>query len=365
VLPELSVAAGEQPEYKFLYEIVCDRFVDSNGRTVFRLYPWVQELKDHAPPEDHLSVSGVSAEVKALAAQLTQGITDPSEKARTIRGWIIENIAYDDGWMTGGSIPAQSAKSTLQRKSGVCDGIANLTQELMRSAGIPCIYVTGSPSGYAHAWNEVFLDSRWISVDSMPGSGNIPFGQHVVGRGGDKGIRTASDWAVGNIFSAMDMGIVPGSIQEKYKQSITRKEFATLVVQMYEKVMGTPITGRASFTDTDDVSVQKAGFIGVIEGTGGGKFSPNAPLTREQAAALLSRTASALGVNLAVQEPSFTDASSISGYAHSAVGQMQSSRIMDGVGNNAFDPKGSYTREQSIITVLRLYDTFPAGRVAY
>ena len=29
---------------------------------------------------------------------------------------------------------------------------------------------------------------------------------------------------------------------------------------------------------------------------------------------------------------------------------------MSGVGNNTFDPQGTYTREQSIVTVLRLFD---------
>lgn len=28
---------------------------------------------------------------------------------------------------------------------------------------------------------------------------------------------------------------------------------------------------------------------------------------------------------------------------------------MNGVGNNRFDPKGSYTTEQSIVTMLRMY----------
>ena len=35
---------------------------------------------------------------------------------------------------------------------------------------------------------------------------------------------------------------------------------------------------------------------------------------------------------------------------------MQKSGVMGGVGDNKFDPKGSYTREQSIITMLRTHD---------
>ena len=35
---------------------------------------------------------------------------------------------------------------------------------------------------------------------------------------------------------------------------------------------------------------------------------------------------------------------------------MQTSGIMGGVGNNRFDPQGSYSWEQSIATLMRLYD---------
>jgi len=37
------------------------------------------------------------------------------------------------------------------------------------------------------------------------------------------------------------------------------------------------------------------------------------------------------------------------------VGLVQGSGIMGGVGDNRFDPQGEYTREQSILTMLRLY----------
>jgi len=52
----------------------------------------------------------------------------------------------------------------------------------------------------------------------------------------------------------------------------------------------------------------------------------------------------------------FADSGSVSSWASEAVGQMQATGIMNGVGNNMFSPKYPYTREQSIITVLRLYN---------
>ena len=44
----------------------------------------------------------------------------------------------------------------------------------------------------------------------------------------------------------------------------------------------------------------------------------------------------------------------MAGWAKTAVGQMQLSRIMSGTGNNQFSPQQSYTREQSVVTIVRM-----------
>ena len=43
-------------------------------------------------------------------------------------------------------------------------------------------------------------------------------------------------------------------------------------------------------------------------------------------------------------------------WAVDAVGQMQATGVMNGVGENTFAPDEDYTREQSIVTIMRLYD---------
>ena len=96
--------------------------------------------------------------------------------------------------------------------------------------------------------------------------------------------------------------------------------------------------------------------LGVVNGTGGGKFEPNAQLTREEAATMLSRLADALDQPLTAQAPAFADNSAISDWAYDAVGQMQATGVMNGVGENTFAPADDYTREQSIVTIMRLYD---------
>ena len=136
-------------------------------------------------------------------------------------------------------------------------------------------------------------------------------------------------------------------------------EFAALVVTLYETVAGREIAIDRSiaFSDTTDINVHKAATIGVVMGVGNNRFDPNAQLTREQAAVMLVRLAAAIGQPFPPSVPTFTDNAQVSSWAVEAVGQMQASGIMGGVGNNMFDPLGAYTREQSIVTILRLFNT--------
>ena len=111
-----------------------------------------------------------------------------------------------------------------------------------------------------------------------------------------------------------------------------------------------------TFNDTSDMNVQKMGALGVVTGVGGGNFAPNDKLTREQAAVMLARLADAMGKPLAVNNATFADNGNISSWAIEQVGQIQVAGIMGGVGNNTFAPRDPYTREQSIVTMLRLYN---------
>lgn len=119
---------------------------------------------------------------------------------------------------------------------------------------------------------------------------------------------------------------------------------------------GHVITERQTFSDTNDVNVEKMAGIGVVNGMGNNRFDPNAQLTREQAAVMLARLANAAGNPLEEGDVTYADRAQMSSWAIEAVGMMQAAGIMGGVGNNAFAPRDPYTREQSIVTIMRLYD---------
>ena len=163
-----------------------------------------------------------------------------------------------------------------------------------------------------------------------------------------------SSWAQASVTEAIGAGIVPTSLQSQYTKATTRGEFCALAVQLYETVTGSSVSGRSTFTDTSDVNVEKAAYLGVVSGVGDGTFRPNDPLNREQAAVMLAQLAKALGKPLPQATANFGDASSISSWAASAVGQVQASGVMNGVGGGLFAPSQGYSREQSITTMLNL-----------
>jgi len=96
------------------------------------------------------------------------------------------------------------------------------------------------------------------------------------------------------------------------------------------------------------------GAIGAVNGTGDGAFSPNKNLTRQEAATILARLADYMDIELENGTLAFADNGKISSWAKDSVARISASGIMNGVGNNTFDPLSSYTREQAILTIIRL-----------
>ena len=166
--------------------------------------------------------------------------------------------------------------------------------------------------------------------------------------------RRPSDWAAAEVDAAAEKGYVPTTLAKNYTAPITRAEFCRLAVQFYERYTGETIDAAADFTDTQDAAVRKMAGLGVVNGVGGGRFDPDGTLTRQDAAAILMRLAGVMGYEPAAAENSFADRAAIAGYALDFVAEAAAAGIMNGTGNGNFSPLASYTREQSILTIVRL-----------
>ena len=128
--------------------------------------------------------------IVTLARSITDGIKKDYDKALAIHNWVCNNIFYDTDSIDGLSNDAPYiATDVLNSRRAVCLGYSNLFAALCRSIGIPCNIVTGYALGVGsgeknwnennqttadanHAWNEVYLDNRWVIVDTTWDSKN-------------------------------------------------------------------------------------------------------------------------------------------------------------------------------------------------
>ncbi len=103
-------------------------------------------------------------------------------------------------------------------------------------------------------------------------------------------------------------------------------------------------------------AVSRLAGADIISGYTDGTFRPKNPITREEAAMLLFRTAKYLECDMPEEPCSYADNDDMSEWARKAVYAMNNAEIMTGMEHNKFEPKRNYTNEQSIATIMRLYD---------
>lgn len=110
----------------------------------------------------------------AKAQELAKGKKTAEEKARAVYDYVIANIAYDKNLantVTTDYLP--NIDRTLSTKKDICYGYAALYAAMMRSLDIPTKLVMGD-SAYVneyHAWNEVYLNGKWVIIDTTVDSG--------------------------------------------------------------------------------------------------------------------------------------------------------------------------------------------------
>ena len=111
-----------------------------------------------------------SSAVVAKARELAAGAANQGEVVRNIYEWVVDNIDYDYDKANQlasvtGYVP--DPDSTLSTGTGICFDYASLGAAMLRSLGIPCQVITGyvSPNDVYHAWNMVYIDGEWVSVE--------------------------------------------------------------------------------------------------------------------------------------------------------------------------------------------------------
>ena len=211
------------------------------------------------------------------------------------------------------------------------------------------IYYEGSQS----QWDALGVDLAAAGIQNAT--------VHCLDLPKDQTTDVPSDWARNGILFADSRLLVPESFHNRYKEPATRAEFCELAVNLYEKHKG-EITGRKTFTDTNDVNVEKMAYVGIVTGINKDIFAPDEKITREQAATMVLRLAMALDAMVDTGLYTAFDDVDQNHWACPAIAGAWMHGLMAGVGNKRFDPKGLFTKEQSILTMTRIenkvYDSY-------
>jgi len=181
---------------------------------------------------------------------------------------------------------------------------------------------------------------------------------------------------------AVSLGIVPKDLQADYQKPVTRAEFCHALYALNEawakdgrsSSFETLLADRGvsqndcAFSDTDDEIIRMCAALHIVKGVGENRFDPGAPLMRQEAAVMLFRAAEAL-THLIIEDRVsdmrgyacwdfphvFSDGTLLRSWARNEVMWAYRRGVMEGTGQNRFDPDGSYTREQAFVTMLRLF----------
>lgn len=110
------------------------------------------------------SVQADHPKIRATAAENVAGKTSELDKVRALAGYVFSHLEKRP------VLGLPDALTTLDSGRGDCNEHAVLFAALARAAGIPCRIAAGvvfmKEAFYYHAWNEVSINGRWLSIDT-------------------------------------------------------------------------------------------------------------------------------------------------------------------------------------------------------
>lgn len=164
-----------------------------------------------------------------------------------------------------------------------------------------------------------------------------------------------SQWAETEIETAIECGLVPEWNQIGYTNNITRLEVCQLVDNfLMIHGMKTDSSDISPFEDTSDPAVESLYSIGIINGKSESEFYPYDNVTREETAKILSGLCDVVGITSTEPGIKYVDTSEISDWAVNYVEHMSALGLFVGDDKNKFNPQSNLTKEELIITLLRL-----------
>ncbi len=179
------------PDFNFSnrYFIILPTSIKSiTGRNLMHEYFAQLEYYSIFTEVDNYALSATiqdEATTETLSNYLTKSFSDTLDKIRAIYVWVTDRIAYDPIGMINPSRTQNTPGVVLQNRKAVCQGYAELFDELCYYSGITSLLISGHGKGAGyesgqttiddpnHAWNVVWFDNQWHFIETTWGAGYV------------------------------------------------------------------------------------------------------------------------------------------------------------------------------------------------
>lgn len=173
---------------------------------------------------------------------------------------------------------------------------------------------------------------------------------------------TENHWSCSTVKALASNGLVNGADNEHFIPDgrMTRAEFTKLILSVF-RLDNSRYNG--AYKDVSSESwyapyIQTAKDIRPIPAslTVGGKFYPDEPVTRQDAAVILRAAAQIKGIKGTAAGKAYTDSGSIALYARDDVSEVGAMGLISGFEDGSFRPDEPMTRAQGAVMLLNLYN---------
>ncbi|MBS4881318.1 MAG: S-layer homology domain-containing protein [Firmicutes bacterium] len=179
-----------------------------------------------------------------------------------------------------------------------------------------------------------------------------------------------SAWAQKDVAEAWKIGLHKSNTYTDYRKPVPRGLFGADASRLVALAFGGDydayINYKAIQCQIKDQPCGKtvAEELGLLKGREDGNMDYDTAITRQEAAVVLARAYRSYcdEIHDDAEPLSYADNGKIADWAKTDVQLMTHLGIMNGVGENKFDPQGSYTLEQCLVTLVRLYNNTCKGK---
>lgn len=173
-----SYTPGTEASYTFTmgdgpYKVTLFRNVSGNSYAKVTSTETVVEMESDLSPYLASTTEITFSDhdiVGMTASDLCSGLSADSDKVVAIHNYIAANFTYDKEFaanVRSGAVKTYTPNtaSIITANKGVCYDFSALFAAMCRSQGIPCSMEKGIRYGGYHAWNSIYVNDTWYTVD--------------------------------------------------------------------------------------------------------------------------------------------------------------------------------------------------------